>query len=265
MIPEIASAIGQGAQSLQNLGQTGWQMDFNRDESKKARDFNFMMATRKYQLAMADMRAAGLNPMLAASGGGFSPASASSSGAASIGGMASAPDYVEGSNRTKRTEQDIKQSDQMIKQSEALTDQIAANEKFLDEKSITERAQQKFLAANTQLTHSNAVNAMLQSGKIEADIAYLAERMETERTQQKLNKANASFIGNKDAAIQPLADFLRGADVSTSAYDIGEFLQPDNLQNAAGTHLWQAGQVFEGAKKAFLDFDKTMKSKHRRK
>lgn len=264
MIPEIASALGQGVQSLQNLGQTGWQMDFNRDEAKKGRDFNFMMATRKYQLAMADMRAAGLNPMLAASGGGFSPASASA-GAASIGGMASAPDYVEGSNRTKRTAQDIKQSDQMIRQSEALTDQIAANEKFLDEKSITERAQQKFIAANTQLTHSNAVNAMLQSGKIEADIAYLAERMETERTQQELNKANASFVGNKDAAIQPLADFLRGADVSTSAYDVGEFLQPENLQNAVGTHVWQAGQLFDRAKSAFYEFDKTMKSKHRRK
>lgn len=264
MIPEIASAIGQGAQSLQNLAQTGWQMDFNRDESKKSRDFNFMMATRKYQLAMADMRAAGLNPLLAASGGGFSPASASA-GAASIGGMASAPDYVEGSNRTKRTVQDIKQSEQMIKQSEALADQIAANERFLDEKAITERAQQKFLSANTQLTHSNAVNAMLQSGKIEADIAYLAERMETERTQQRLNKANASFVGNKDAAIQPLAEFLRGADVSTSANEIGQFFQPENLENAAKTHVWQAGQVFDRAKKAFSDFDNAMKSKHRRK
>ena len=233
MIPEIASAIGQGAQSLQNLAQTGWQMDFNRDESKKARDFNFMMATRKYQLAMADMRAAGLNPMLAASGGGFSPASASA-GAASIGGMSSAPDYLEGTNRTKRTEQDIKHSDQMIKQSEALADQIAANERFLDEKANTERIQQDFLKSQKNLVDANTLNASQQFWKIAADIDYVSERLNTEKSLQEMYRSNARSTNAKTEFIDPLASFLRGADISTMAQDVGEVLNPNTLIHRIG-------------------------------
>lgn len=61
------------------------QMDFNSSEALKNRQWQQMMAETSYQRAVKDMSAAGLNPILAATGGGISTGSGGGS-AASIGG-----------------------------------------------------------------------------------------------------------------------------------------------------------------------------------
>lgn len=73
------------------------QMEFNSEEAEKNREWQKMMESTKYQRAVEDLKAAGINPIVAA--GGIS-AGAGSGSAASVGGTNMSPMTMSGAQGT---------------------------------------------------------------------------------------------------------------------------------------------------------------------
>lgn len=169
----LISSLGQQSANNANIAQA-WQMaQFNADQARINRDWQEKMSNTAYQRAMADMRAAGLNPILAYSQGG-----ASSPGGGGASGNAA---HLE--NTMTGLGHGVASAGQAYRQNLEM-EQIKANTQ-----NVTASAD--LSKASTALRHQEVATSAAQQQKAQAEAALVTEQMDNPKTQRMLMGAQA--------------------------------------------------------------------------
>lgn len=175
----LMSSAGQSAANSQTMA-------FNAAEAQKNRDFQERMSSTAYQRGMADMRAAGLNPILAYSQGG---ASSPGGNGAHVGNL---ENTMEGMGRG------VSSASQLAQRAVEI-DQIRQNTKTGVSQEQLNKASADLAAANKLKTEQEAITSASQANKNAAEAAYTMEQMSNPAEARKLMAAqafNATTAGN---------------------------------------------------------------------
>lgn len=177
-------------------------MAFNADQAQKQMDFQKDMSSTAHQREVADLRLAGLNPILSVNRSGAStPAGAAGSGVSSAGASYQARNPAEGAASSALAAMQLSDVLASIKVKEAQADNIKAQ-------TVTEMNRPENVSAETELARLR--------GKTEA-WGPERQKWETEKTSAEFTKINAerqAILGWQRQASEALARLHSSSAVS---------------------------------------------------
>lgn len=191
-----------------NAGEAGILRGFEDTQARRQMDFQERMRATQYQTAVADMRAAGINPMVAFSqGGAGTPAGASASGSAASGpsASASAPGGSQASASQSRFPTDSVTSAMNAIRLASEVRQVKAMTANTEADTANKLATAANIEADTNLKTRYAYQANTQGNVNQAAEKEMLERVHKTRADTEQSLASAENIRAMNLAVKELA------------------------------------------------------------